>query len=654
MSLPGYSQLREVARGGDSVVYRARQDHLDRDVAIKVIDVTDPSSVARFGRELAITVRLGRQHPHIVTVLDTTRTADGRPCLVMDFHDLGSLHDRLRDAGPLTVSETVAAGIAVADALAFAHSHGILHRDVKPQNILLLPTSYVLSDFGIARMADAGHTASLDRFSYRHASPQVLDGLEPTVADDVWSLGSTLFTLVTGRAPFASDDADQDTALAYLRRVRVGQRRPLPPDVPGALRQVIEACLAPEREARPAGAAQVLSALRAVPTEDDAWAPKEAAAISGTGSPAEAVSPLPSHAANAPGTAAPTTGAEPTSPATAGVRDDSPGTDGLGTDSPGTDSPGTDNLGTDAPSADLPGADGPSTDRPGAGRPVEPDEPTTAPPAPEQADDAWGPDGSSAPATPVTDGSPPAREDAAEPVGEKTPPSAASAAHAAPTVAPVLATSALAHLGDDDAPARSAVDADAEATSVRPAAAASRGQKQPTAPAVAAGSKAGSGGRTWIRIAAFIGGALLTGAAVGVLPVIFGGQDTAPPDPDPDPTGAVEVPTYTDPLPEETGPVQPDVGDPALAPRNVHILHRGTSVLITWSPPEQEVESFIVVDPADNMSVVHNLGPEATEAAVDGIDPDAPEVCFAVAGYARQDGELRSGSSAVECAPRPG
>jgi hypothetical protein len=275
--VPGYTDLREVARGGDSIVYRARQRSLDRDVAIKVIQVADPEAATRFERELAITLRLGRQHPHIVTVLDTTTASTGEPCLVMEFHDLGSLHDRLRDTGPLAVSDVVTAGTAVADALAFAHAHGVLHRDVKPQNILVLPTSYVLSDFGIARMADAGHTATLERFSYRHASPQVLDGLAPTEADDVWSLGSTLFTLLDGRAPFASLDPAEDTALSYLRRVRVGERRTLDrDDVPPELVSFLEDCLVPDREARLATAAEALRRLRRIRTEDRSWNPAPA------------------------------------------------------------------------------------------------------------------------------------------------------------------------------------------------------------------------------------------------------------------------------------------------------------------------------------------------------------------------------------------
>ena len=89
--LPGYSDFQQIAQGGEGTVYRARQDGLDRFVAVKVISVSDPSRLARFRRELEITVRLGRQHPHIVTVIDTGTTPDGRPCIVMEYYDNGSL-----------------------------------------------------------------------------------------------------------------------------------------------------------------------------------------------------------------------------------------------------------------------------------------------------------------------------------------------------------------------------------------------------------------------------------------------------------------------------------------------------------------------------------------------------------------------------------
>jgi serine/threonine protein kinase len=243
----------------------------------KAVAIEDPANRARFERELDITVRLGRQHPHIITVLDTGTSSAGHACIVMDFFDLGSLHDRVATHGPLPGDEVVAAGTVVADALDFAHGHGVLHRDIKPQNILVLPTSYVLADFGIARMADAGHTASLERFSYRHASPQVLDGEPPTAADDVWSLGSTLFTLLDGRPPFAADDPDDDTALAYLRRVRTSEARPLNrPDVAPELIRIVERCLSARREDRFPDAATLRAALSGVGKEHRGWAPDAA------------------------------------------------------------------------------------------------------------------------------------------------------------------------------------------------------------------------------------------------------------------------------------------------------------------------------------------------------------------------------------------
>ena len=274
MSLPGYSDFHQIAEGVEGTVYRARQDGLDRFVAVKVINVDDPARLARFRRELEITVRLGRQHPHIVTVLDTGTAPGGRPCIVMEYHDLGSLQDRLRERGPLPVAEVVAAGTAVADALSFAHAQGFLHRDVKPQNILVLPTSYVLADFGIARMADSARTTSLQLVSYRHAAPQMLDGAEPSAADDLWSLGSTLFTLLDGAPPFASENPDEDTMLPYLERVRSAQPRQVRrADVPPALAAILARCLSKRREDRFPDAAALRAALAEVRTEARGWTP---------------------------------------------------------------------------------------------------------------------------------------------------------------------------------------------------------------------------------------------------------------------------------------------------------------------------------------------------------------------------------------------
>jgi serine/threonine protein kinase len=267
----GYADLVEIGRGGDSIVYRARELALHRLVAIKVLLVDDEERAVRFAREIEITLDLGRQHPNIVTVLAVATTRSGRPAIVMDHHEGGTLHDRLQSHGPMPVEEVVRVGEVLADALDFAHRRGVLHRDVKPQNVLVLPTSWVLADFGIARLADSEHTSSAETFTYRHAAPQVLDGYAPTASDDVWSLGSTLFTLLDGRPPFASDDPHDDSALAYLRRARTEPHRRLVAPGAGRVAAVIDRCLAKDVESRWSSAAELRDALGAL--RGSAWEP---------------------------------------------------------------------------------------------------------------------------------------------------------------------------------------------------------------------------------------------------------------------------------------------------------------------------------------------------------------------------------------------
>lgn len=266
LELAGYSDFTEIGRGGDSVVYRAWQNDVGRYVAVKVVALADPAAITRFKRELAITVKLGDQHDHIVKVYNTGNTTDGKPCLVMEYCDR-SLHDRLKVDGPMPVAEVVKAGIDIADALAFAHQQRYVHRDVKPQNILVRRTGYVLADFGIARGLNTAHTASVELFSYRHAAPQVLSGTEPAAADDIWSLGSTLFTLLEGRPPFASDNPSEDTFMPYVDRVKAGKMRQWTrTDVLPELVAVIERCLRGPREDRYPDAEALRNALTAAPT----------------------------------------------------------------------------------------------------------------------------------------------------------------------------------------------------------------------------------------------------------------------------------------------------------------------------------------------------------------------------------------------------
>ena len=594
LTIAGYTDLREIARGGDGVVFQARQPGLDRDVAIKVVSLEHPDDRARFDRELALTIRLGRAHPHIVNVLDTTTTSDGRPCLVMDFHDLGSLHDRLRAHGPLPASEVVAAGTAISDALAYAHDQGVLHRDVKPQNVLLLPTSYVLADFGIARMVDSGRTSSLDRFSYRHASPEVLDGHTPTAVDDIWSLGSTLFTVLEGRPPFAADDPAEDTALAYLRRVRLGERRPFTSTDSSvtltALVDLILACLAPDPSNRPPSAAAVHQALRAIPTENRGWDP------SGTGALAPSTPILDPDAASTPVL---DPDAEPTRRRPVAIPGEASRENG-GPTAPRTPGP--------EPAAETPA--------------LTPGVAVVTPEVPE------------VPAVPPG-------------TAAVTPPGPSLATEAPSSVRARSAAGILA-AAPDEAPTSLGLPA-AEATP------SSSGETD-------SGQTTRSGGTPrWRRVSAFLGGALLVGAAVGVAGALVDrnrGGDAPSPSAENTP-----LPTATDgPIPLSTGPVsgdeesvpQAETGNPDLAPSSVVPLDRGTSAEVSWTSPATEGTSVLVVLVVGDADPIPMdlLAPGTTTDIVDGLDPAAKDVCFYVVGVGVIDGVAQAGSSPSACLSR--
>ncbi len=208
MQLPGFDQFEEIGRGGFGIVYRARQPALDRAVAIKVLvgAAVDANAQARFERERKTMGALS-SHPAIVTIFDSGLTPNGVPYLVMELMDGGSLGDRLLREGPLPWSEALTIGARVADALEMAHRSGVVHRDVKPDNILL--SSYgeaKLTDFGIASLLDATGTRSGGiTASIAHAAPEVLEGRRATARSDVYSLASTIYALIAGRPAFTRD-----------------------------------------------------------------------------------------------------------------------------------------------------------------------------------------------------------------------------------------------------------------------------------------------------------------------------------------------------------------------------------------------------------------------------------------------------------------
>ncbi len=206
-----------VGRGGMADVYRGTDQVLGRDVALKVLRSTsaDETERARFAGEARTLASLN--HPGLVTVLDAG-IVDEQPYLVMELIEGPTLRQRINDGGPLDPAEVESLGALLADALAYAHDHGVVHRDVKPSNILLRADGRsVLTDFGIARLvSDSGqHTSTGDIIgSPAYLSPEQVNGQPLTTAIDVYSLGLVLLEALTGMRAYPG--APVEAAIARL------------------------------------------------------------------------------------------------------------------------------------------------------------------------------------------------------------------------------------------------------------------------------------------------------------------------------------------------------------------------------------------------------------------------------------------------------
>ncbi|MFF0814754.1 protein kinase [Rhodococcus sp. NPDC003318] len=252
----GFDDPEEIGRGGFGVVYRCHQPALERTVAVKVLTAEwDETNRERFLREQRAMGRL-TGHPNIAAVLQVGTTDIGRPYLVMPYHRQGSLEARIRRHGPLTTPEVLRLGVKTAAALETAHRAGILHRDVKPANILL--TDYgepALTDFGIAHITGGFETATgTVTGSPAFTAPEVLAGDPPTPAADVYGLGATLFAALTGHAAFERRSGEQ--VVAQFLRITTA---PVPDlregGVDADVAAVIEHAMSRAPESRPTAAA---------------------------------------------------------------------------------------------------------------------------------------------------------------------------------------------------------------------------------------------------------------------------------------------------------------------------------------------------------------------------------------------------------------
>jgi len=296
----GYHDAEPVGRGGFGVVYRCNEPSLDRVVAVKVLS-SDPDDVdlEHFNHEQRAMGRVSG-HPNIVPVLHSGVTFAGRPYIVMQYHRRDSLGAWIRGHGPLGVREALETGVRLAGALETAHRAGVLHRDVKPSNVLL--TAYgepQLCDFGIARIVGSRETSSQRVVgSLAYIAPELFEGAAASVPADVYGLAATVFTVLSGNPPFTVRSGEHP--IAFVRRVIAG---PIPDlrakGTPDSICSAIELGLNIDPARRPSAAAAFGEILRAaakhvglgiadVPLELPAPPTDADESASGTGTPGSA------------------------------------------------------------------------------------------------------------------------------------------------------------------------------------------------------------------------------------------------------------------------------------------------------------------------------------------------------------------------------
>jgi serine/threonine protein kinase len=284
--LPGLSYIRPLGSGGFADVFLYEQDMPRRDVAVKVLpsDVRDPDLRRMFNAEADVLAHLSA-HPSIVTVYQAGISADGRPYIVMEFCP-GSLTQRYR-IERIPVEEVLTIGVKMAGALEAAHRAGLVHRDVKPSNILVTTFGApVLADFGISSSLSRETADEVLAMSIPWSAPEVIaEQTAGTVLSEVWSLGATVYSLLAGHSPFERRERGQNTKEQLRRRIARGTYTDVPrADVPASLQAVLARSMSRDPRQRHLSAREFAEALRTVqaqlglsptPVEiaAEAWAP---------------------------------------------------------------------------------------------------------------------------------------------------------------------------------------------------------------------------------------------------------------------------------------------------------------------------------------------------------------------------------------------
>src|SRR6476661_9597575 len=255
----------KLARGGMSTVYLATDRRLERDVALKVLHphmAGDPQFLDRLGREAKAAARLS--HPHVVGVLD--QGEDGPLAyLVMEYIKGHTLRDVIKDKGALTPRLALALIDPVVEGLGAAHAAGLIHRDVKPENVLIADDGRIkIGDFGLARAISTTTSTGALIGTVAYLSPELVMGRQADARSDIYSLGIMLYEMITGKQPF---DGEVPIQVAYQHvNSTVGPPSALVPGLADELDELVQWCTANDPEKRPVDGNALLAELRHIRT----------------------------------------------------------------------------------------------------------------------------------------------------------------------------------------------------------------------------------------------------------------------------------------------------------------------------------------------------------------------------------------------------
>src|SRR5215475_2075140 len=276
-----YEVLAPLGTGGMGEVYRARDTRLDRTVAIKVLPdhlAQSPDLRHRFEREAKAVSSLN--HPHICALYDVGQQ-DGIDFLVLEYLEGESLHDRL-EKGPLPLDQALRYATQIADALDRAHRSGVVHRDLKPGNVMLTKAGAKLLDFGLARVAKPVVGGDADLFDLAtpskpltgtgtllgtipYMAPEQIEGREADARTDIWAFGALLYEMVTGKRAFVAKSPA--SLIGAILKDEPKPIREIKPLTPPSLERLVKTCLAKDPDERWQNAHDVVAELRWIADE---------------------------------------------------------------------------------------------------------------------------------------------------------------------------------------------------------------------------------------------------------------------------------------------------------------------------------------------------------------------------------------------------